>query len=71
LEMEMLSGLRSKRDVGLMSLSMAIVPAFPKFVVLCCDLVNDLRKAKGTFKSVNSSAALRSEIPDSRLQQAG
>ena len=43
---------------------------FPKFVNLCCDLVNELRKAKGTIKLVVSSAVFRSEIPGTKLQQA-
>jgi hypothetical protein len=42
---------------------------FPKFVNLCCDLVNELRKAKGTIKLVVSSAGFR-EIPGTKLQQA-
>jgi acyl-CoA thioesterase I len=43
---------------------------FPKFVNLCCDLVNELRKAKGIIKLVVSSAVFRSEIPGTKLQQA-
>jgi acyl-CoA thioesterase I len=66
----MLSGARPDKDEGSMRLSIAMVPAFPKFVILCCDLVNELRKAKGTITFVNSSAAFRSEIPGTRLQRA-
>src|SRR3974377_1143980 len=68
LEMEMVSGLMPANDEGSMRLSMAGAP-FPKFVRLCCDLVNELRKVKGTIKPVVSGAVFRSEIPGTKLQQ--
>jgi len=43
---------------------------FPKFVSLCCDLVDELRRAKGTIKLVVSGAVFRSEIPGTKSQQA-
>jgi acyl-CoA thioesterase I len=50
---------------------MVIVPAFPKFLTLCCDdIVNELRKAKGTIERITSRAVFRSEIPEARLQKA-
>src|ERR1700753_4058741 len=55
LEMEMLSGARPDKDEGSMRLSMASA-LFPKFVNPCCDLINELRKAKGTITLVVSNA---------------
>jgi acyl-CoA thioesterase-1 len=42
---------------------------FPKFVNLCCNLVDERRKAKGTIKIDVSGAVFRSEIPGTKLQR--
>src|SRR5689334_18231982 len=67
LVMQIVSGLMPASAEVLMRLSMASA-LFPKFVNPCCDLVNRLRKAKGTDKLVVFDAVFRSVIPATKSQ---